>query len=83
MIIIIIIARFRVNSHKLRIETCRHETPKLPLENIICEKCTSNAIEDKMHCLLICCSSMTQRTQLITTSDVIPNFHNLDITEKF
>ena len=40
------IARFRVSSHNLKIETGRHESPKIPLHERICEYSDSGEIED-------------------------------------
>ena len=47
-----IFARFRVSSHNLRIKTGRHETPKLALDERLCNKCDSNEIDNEQHCLL-------------------------------
>ena len=48
------IARFRTSSHSLKIETGRHHKPIIPAPNRICEKCTSNFVEDEIHCLIVC-----------------------------
>ena len=78
------IARFRVSSHNLRIETGRHETPKLPLTDRICPKCDANDIEDEEHCLLICKNNETHRLKLFgTVLKIIPNFKNLSKSEQF
>jgi hypothetical protein len=78
------IARFRVSSHNLRIETGRHENPKIPVEERICNKCPSNEIEDEMHCLLNCSSHLTHRTKLIAkVCEVVPNFLHLNKLEQF
>ena len=79
-----IFARFRVSSHNLRIETGRHETPKLALDERLCNKCDSNEIEDEQHCLLTCPNNAKQRFQLINkVKHFYPNFQNLNITDKF
>ena len=48
------IARFRISSHNLRIETGRHEKPKIPSEDRTCLKCNLNEVEDEIHCLVTC-----------------------------
>lgn len=69
------IARFRTSSHNLKIETGRHEVPKVPAENRLCEKCNQNAIEDELHCLLNCDSHNTQREELLRKASLlIPHF---------
>ena len=78
------IARFKLSSHNLKIETGRHETPKIPLEERKCNKCDSNDIEDELHCLFICNNNAAPRNQLILkATNLIPNFHNLDKTRQF
>ena len=40
----------RMSSHMLEIERGRHVKPqKLPLEHRICQRCTSNSVDDKIH----------------------------------
>lgn len=78
------IARFRVSSHNLKIETGRHENPKLPIENRTCDKCKSSEIEDELHCLIICSHNTTPRNNLfLKASSLINNFNNLDESQKF
>lgn len=78
------IARFRTSSHNLRIETGRHESPKLPLEERICNKCDRNEIEDELHCMLLCSHNNQHRTKLLNiASNYIPDIHNLDSRDKF
>ena len=48
------IARFRISSHNLKIETGRHNIPKTPIEQRICDKCSSNDVEDEFHCPMVC-----------------------------
>jgi hypothetical protein len=77
------IARFRVSSHNLRIETGRHEIPKIPPEERICDKC-DNEVEDELHSLLICRKNITARIKLFQkVSEQIPSFFDLDNLEKF
>ena len=78
------IARFRVSSHNLRINTGRHESPKLPINERICNKCDSNEIEDEQHCLLSCTNNVVRRIQLINeVTRFHPDFQHLNITDKF
>ena len=46
------VARLRLSSHSLNIETGRHL--KIPLEDRKCALCTCNEIEDEYHFILIC-----------------------------
>jgi hypothetical protein len=78
------IARFRTSSHNLRIETGRHENPKTPLEERICNKCSSNEIEDELHCLLNCSFHVNHRIKLTNRiCEILPNFQNLAKLEQF
>ena len=78
------LARFRLSSHNLKIETGRHEKPKVPPENRICTKCNSNEIEDEMHCLLSCNSNNSARNILFSRiCPKIVNFSNLSKKSQF
>lgn len=78
------IARFRTSSHNLRIETGRHEIPKLPVENRICNKCSLNEVEDEIHCLLVCPNQGVVREMLFdVASNTVPNFQQLSNHDKF
>ena len=78
------IARFRLSSHNLKIETGRHSRPKTPIEERICDKCGSNNVEDEMHCLLVCEANAIPRAELIDkVCNQIDNFNNLDKTNQF
>jgi hypothetical protein len=78
------IARFRVSSHNLKIETGRHETPKIPLEERQCDKCDSGEIEDELHSLLICRKNLSARLKLLDkVNEIIPSFMDLNNNEKF
>ena len=48
------VAKLRAGNHNLRIETGRHSTPKLPEHLRICQYCSSNEVENEVHCLLSC-----------------------------
>lgn len=78
------ISRFRTSSHNLRIETGRHESPKLPVEERLCTKCDLNEVEDELHFLLICSSNQSLRIKLTDTATrIIPNFRELNNLQKF
>lgn len=78
------ISRFRTSSHNLKIETGRHETPKIPLNERICIKCNANEIEDEIHCLLVCSSNIESRIKLLDKASVyIKNLNELHYTEQF
>ena len=78
------IARFRVSSHNLKIETGRHDIPKTPVEERICEKCTSKEVEDEIHCLLTCSLHLGPRIEMINkVLTFIPDFNCLNKTEQF
>ena len=78
------IARFRVSSHNLRIETGRHESPKLPAADRVCNKCDSNEVEDELHCLLICKYNEVPRLHLLNEIiNFFPNLHSLNHTQQF
>ena len=78
------IARFRMSSHNLKIETGRHNRPKTPVEERLCDKCDANKVEDEMHCLLICDDNAIARDELIgRVSSLITNFNSLDKTSQF
>ena len=79
-----VIARFRVSSHNLRIETGRYEKPKLPESERLCEKCNTGAVENEIHCLLICTKHCLFRQRLLSVAEtVINNFKNMCIKDKF
>ena len=48
----ILISKFRIGNHKLRIETGRHSKPKIPIQDRKCIKC--NILEDELHFLVDC-----------------------------
>ena len=56
------IARFRINSLTLEIETGRHRRPKVPVEERTCKICESNSVEDEQHFLIECLAPDIVRT---------------------
>ena len=63
------LSRLRMSSHMLEIERGRHVKPqKNPLEQRICQRCTSNSVDDEIHFLITCSYFATQRTSLLAES---------------
>jgi len=78
------IARFRLSSHNLCIELGRHKRPFIPAEERICEKCNSGAVEDELHCLLLCEKWRDARKPLIDVAvQHIEGFLVLNQAEQF
>ncbi len=46
--------KLRISSHKLRIETDRYTSPKIPPNQRLCNHCNSNEIEDEFHFIMKC-----------------------------
>ena len=69
----------------LEIERGRHGEPqKLPLEQRICQRCTSNSIDDEIHFLITCSYFATQRTSLLAESKLLNSeFDSLSNNDKF
>ena len=76
------LSRLRMSSH---IERGRHVKPqKLPLEQRICQRCTSNSIDDEIHFLITCSYFATQRTSLLAESKLLNSeFDSLSNDDKF
>ena len=49
----IIITKWRLSSHRLRIETGRFDSPKTPRDKRVCSVC-ANKVEDEHHVLFEC-----------------------------
>ena len=79
------LSRLRMSSHMLEIERGRHfKPPKIPLEQRICQRCTSNSVDDKIHFLIFCSSFATQRTSLLAESKLHnTEFDSLSNNDKF
>ena len=57
---------------------------KLPLEQSICQRCTSNSVDDEIHFLLTCSYFATQRTSLLAESKLLNSeFDSLSNDDKF
>ena len=79
------LSRLRMSSHMLEIERGRHVKPqKLPLEQRICQRYTSNSIDDEIHFLITCPYFFTQRTSLLAESKLFNiEFDSLSNDDKF
>ena len=79
------LSRLRMSSHMLKIERGRHVKPqKIPLEQRICQRCTSNSFDDEIHFLITCSHFATQRTSLLAESKLHnTEFDSLSNNEKF
>ena len=79
------LSRLRMSSHMLEIERGRHVKPqKLPLEQRICQRCTSNSVDDDIHFLITCSYFATQRTSLLAESKLLNSeFDSLSTDDKF
>ena len=72
------LARFRISSHNLRIETGRYERESLPCGKIVklhaskrtCKVCNTNKVEDEFHFLIECKTYSHERADLYSTADL-------------
>ena len=69
----------------LEIERGRHVKPqKIPLEQRICQRCTSNSVDDEIHFLITCYYFATQKTSLHAESKLHnTEFDSLSNNNKF
>ena len=69
----------------LEIEWGRYvKSQKLPLEQRICQRCTSNSADDENHFLITCSYFATQRTSLLAESKLLSSeFDSLSNDDKF
>ena len=78
------LARFRISSHNLRIETGRYDQRKTKPKERLCIYCRSQAVEDEQHFLLQCPLYNNERQLLLeTVNATIPLFHSLPENERF
>ncbi len=77
------LGKMRISAHKLRIETGRYESPKLPRDQRVCIKCPK-IIEDEIHVITQCDLYKKHRDELYrTVTKDVPNFNNLNEKNKF
>ena len=67
------IAQFRISSHKLGIETGRHEKSIIPFNCRICNYCQQDCIDDEQHFLVDC---HFQKDDRYTLLEVMSNYIN-------
>ena len=78
------ISRFRVSSHRLGIETGRHEKPRVPPELRLCKYCESEAVDDELHFLINCDFHLRDRQILFSlVGKNTDNFYSLTDIDKF
>ena len=78
------IAKFRVSSHRLAIETGRHLKPPLPIESRICVHCPGELVDDELHLITFCKHHDGERVRLYQIAKrYIADFENLDNRAKF
>ena len=78
------LARFRISSHNLRIETGPYDQRKTKPEERLCINCRSQAVDDEQHFLLQCPLYNNERHLLLeTVNATIPLFHSLPENERF
>ena len=79
-----ILAKFRSGSLPLSIETGRFARPKVPLNERICNLCSSNTVEDEVHFLLKCSLySDLRRPLLLKAQGCNTDFPLLSLKEQF
>ena len=77
------ITKFKISSHKLRIESGRYARPLIPLNDRICERCDKQEIDDELHFLIRCTHFIEARKNLfdiVNKSNI--NFYNSSSFQK-
>ena len=77
----ICLTKFRVSSHRLRIEVGRHQRPKLPLEQRICTFCNTNEIYDEVHLVKNCQFHNEERRILL--NEIQRRFNSINHEDMF
>ena len=78
------ISRFRVSSHRLGIETGRHQKPSLQPDKRLCQYCKSGKVDDELHFLVHCdFHSKTRKLFFSQLCEIITDFHRLNDVDKF
>ena len=77
-------AKLRISSHPLRIESGRYCRPPLPRESRICQYCNLGVVEDEEHFLIDCTLYNDERAMLFDAlRTLVPNIDMLKKLEKF
>ena len=78
------IARFRVSSHRLGIETGRHKKPPVPVDSRVCPYCPGSILDDELHLITECHYHHSERTKLFNIAKTHnTGFNNCTKEEKF
>ena len=78
------LSRFRLSSHKLKIETDRYVVPRIPPEQRLCTNCDLNICEDEFHFLIVCKKYSTHRNVFYKSiMGIYDKFELLSDKEKF
>jgi len=78
------ITKFKISSHKLKIESGRYTRPITPLNERICDRCDKHEVDDEIHFFNHCTHFLEERKtlfDLINKSNV--NFQSLSSFQKF
>ena len=77
------VTKFKISSHKLKIEFGRYTKPLTPIEERLCDKCDMREVEDENHFFNNCTHFSEERLKLfdiIKESNI--NFHSLSPSNK-
>jgi len=75
------LTRLRISAHRLHIEQGRYQG--IPCQNRICNRCTSNEIDDEVHFLFSCTSSQDDRYYMNSKiNSLCSNFNSLNSNQK-
>jgi len=75
------LTRLRISAHRLHIEQGRYQG--IPRQNRICNRCTSNEIDDEVHFLFSCTSSQDDRYYMNSKiNSLCSNFNSLNSNQK-
>ena len=79
-----LLAKLRLSSHSLKIETGRHTRPVTPVEERKCNECSAGVTEDEYH-VIMSCERYTDKRQVLINAIIreCPLFDNLDDSSKF
>ena len=77
-------SKFRLSSHKLKIETDRYCLPRIPPQDRICINCSQNVCEDEFH-FVTECEKYTSLRKCFFQEVILsyPSFKDLDNNTKF
>jgi hypothetical protein len=73
---VIALAKFRISSHNLAIETGRYTKPKTAIDDRLCINCNLQEVESEKHFLLIC--PLYNDDRKILMDSITPHIHDLE-----